>query len=91
MIDKSVLQGCKLHVLDGIVTFFHEQSSKYQSDHNENSIFNNEEELEKKIKELRSVEGTTLLHVVFAVKQDQALGREYVNYLKVVLCIPILW
>lgn len=65
------------------MTFFHEQSSKYQLDHNKSSIFNNEEELEKKIKELRSVEGTTLLHVVFAVKQDQALGREYVNYLKV--------
>ena len=80
-----ILKGCKLHVLDGIVNFFHEKSSQYHTnnDNDNNNILQNDEETEKGIKELRSVEGTTLLHVIFAVKQDQALGREYINYLKV--------
>jgi len=32
---------------------------------------------------LRHVEGTVILHVTFAVKQDQQLGREFVSYFKV--------
>lgn len=33
--------------------------------------------------QLRHVEGTVILHVTFAVKQDQQLGREFVLYFKV--------
>lgn len=33
--------------------------------------------------QLRHVEGTVILHVTFAVKQDQQLGREFVSYFKV--------
>ena len=34
---------------------------------------------------LRQTEGTVILHVMFAVKMDQDLGREFVKYLKVSL------
>ena len=32
---------------------------------------------------LRHTEGTVILHISFAVKQDQELGREFVKCLKV--------
>jgi len=37
--------------------------------------------------QLRHVEGTVILHVTFAVKQDQQLGREFVSYFKVCLLL----
>ena len=33
--------------------------------------------------QLRHVEGTVILHVTFAMKQDQELGRELIKFLKV--------
>ena len=33
--------------------------------------------------QLRHMEGTVILHITFAVKQDQDLGKEFVKYLKV--------
>ena len=32
---------------------------------------------------LRHTEGTVILHISFAVKQDQELGREFIKLLKV--------
>ena len=39
---------------------------------------------------LRHVEGTVILHVTFAVKQDQQLGREFVSYFKVSTALFLL-
>ena len=72
-----------MDVLDGIITFFHQQSEKLSAAEEQHAILRDEEELETNKKELLSVEGTSLLHVMFAVKQDQSLGREFVKYLKV--------
>lgn len=33
--------------------------------------------------QLRHMEGTVVLHISFAVKQDQDLGKEFIKYLKV--------
>ena len=33
--------------------------------------------------QLRHTEGNVILHITFAVKQDQQLGKEFVKYLKV--------
>ena len=33
--------------------------------------------------QLRHMEGTVILHITFAVKQDQDLGKEFIKYLKV--------
>ena len=35
--------------------------------------------------QLHHVEGTVILHVTFAIKQDQDLGREFVKYFKVII------
>ena len=40
--------------------------------------------------QLRHVEGTVILHVTFAVKQVQQLGREFVAYFKVSLSLVVL-
>jgi hypothetical protein len=36
--------------------------------------------------QLHHVEGTVILHITLAVKQDQQLGREFIKYFKVVSC-----
>jgi hypothetical protein len=33
--------------------------------------------------QLHHTEGTVILHITFAVKQDQQLGREFIKYYKV--------
>ena len=38
---------------------------------------------EPDIEVLRHTEGTVILHISFAVKQDQELGREFIKLLKV--------
>lgn len=40
--------------------------------------------------QLRHMEGTVILHITFAAKQDQDLGKEFIKYLKV-QCIQELW
>lgn len=82
-------------VLDGILTFFSEKINKINrsnsnEEHAEIHSFlrdnddNGDADGENNLKELRAVEGTTLLHVIFAVRRDQELGREFVKYLKVI-------
>ena len=66
-----------------MVTFFHNQSNKTTSEELAHSFLEDDSGGED-TEDLRSVEGTSLLHVMFAVRQDQALGREFVKYLKVI-------
>ena len=35
------------------------------------------------VDQLAVVEGTIILHITFAIKQDQELGRQFIKYLKV--------
>lgn len=35
---------------------------------------------------LRQAKGTIILHITFAIKQDQDLGRAFLKYLKVCIC-----
>ena len=35
--------------------------------------------------QLRHMEGTIILHMTFAVKQDQDLGKEFLKYMKVIM------
>ena len=39
--------------------------------------------------QLKSAEGTVLLHIFFAVKQNQELGRIFIKYIRV--CWLIIW
>lgn len=36
--------------------------------------------------QLRHVEGTAILHIVFAIRLDHELGREFLKSLKVNIC-----
>ena len=47
-------------------------------------IFHRDEELQGiSTDQLRHTEGNVILHITFAIKQDQQLGKEFVKYLKV--------
>uniref|UniRef100_A0A8C8IAX4 FA complementation group I n=1 Tax=Oncorhynchus tshawytscha TaxID=74940 RepID=A0A8C8IAX4_ONCTS len=61
-------KGCKKQVLEGIISYFKEQDLL--------SI------MTPIIQNLRHVEGTAILHIVFAVRLDQELGREFLKSVK---------
>nr|XP_014340362.1 PREDICTED: Fanconi anemia group I protein [Latimeria chalumnae] len=75
-------KGGKKRVLEGIIAFFSQQDEKQKEEQKDS------ESLEVEIAsvprdQLHHVEGTVILHVVFAVKLDHELGRELVKYMKV--------
>ncbi|XP_064422091.1 Fanconi anemia group I protein [Latimeria chalumnae] len=74
-------KGGKKRVLEGIIAFFSQQDEKQKEEQKDS------ESLEVEIAsvprdQLHHVEGTVILHVVFAVKLDHELGRELVKYMK---------
>ncbi|XP_037538637.1 Fanconi anemia group I protein isoform X2 [Nematolebias whitei] len=75
-------KGCKKRVLDGIVGYFKEQDLHQEEEekHGEN--------LDLEVQsipqdQLRHVEGTVILHIVFAIRLDHELGREFLKSFKV--------
>uniref|UniRef100_A0AAY4B2Z3 FA complementation group I n=1 Tax=Denticeps clupeoides TaxID=299321 RepID=A0AAY4B2Z3_9TELE len=78
-------KGCKKIVLDGIIMYFKEQDDRHEDEQK------NGENMDVEVQsvpqdQLRHVEGTVILHVVFAVQLDHELGRELLKTLKVILC-----
>ncbi|XP_041370521.1 Fanconi anemia group I protein-like [Gigantopelta aegis] len=73
-------KGHKQLVLEGISKFFiaHDNSSRQKMNSDSEDLMCEDLGVEC----LRQTEGTVILHVMFAVKQDQDLGREFVKYLK---------
>uniref|UniRef100_A0A2K5MTT3 FA complementation group I n=1 Tax=Cercocebus atys TaxID=9531 RepID=A0A2K5MTT3_CERAT len=73
-------KGSRKSVLEGIIAFF----SALDKQHNEEQTG---DELLDVVTvpsgELRHVEGTIILHIVFAIKLDYELGRELLKHLKV--------
>ncbi|KAM6961339.1 Fanconi anemia group I protein [Aplochiton taeniatus] len=74
-------KGCKKQVLDGIVSYFNEQDLRQKEEQKDG------ESMDLEIQsipqdQLRHVEGTTILHIVFAVRLDHELGREFLKSLK---------
>ncbi|CAH2274239.1 Fanconi anemia group I isoform X1 [Pelobates cultripes] len=74
-------KGCKKNILEGIVTCFNDLDQK-QAEEQKNAQCLDLEEATIPPDQLRHVEGTIILHIVFAIKLDQELGRELVKYLK---------
>ncbi|KAK3095680.1 hypothetical protein FSP39_017526 [Pinctada imbricata] len=75
-------KGHKKLVLEGITEFFVEQDKAYQ---NKSTTECSEDLLEgenSSVETLKQTEGTVILHISFAVKQDQELGREFIKFLK---------
>ncbi|XP_021502715.1 Fanconi anemia group I protein isoform X1 [Meriones unguiculatus] len=72
-------KGSRRSVLDGIIAFFREldkQQSKEQSSDELSEL------VTATADELHHVEGTVILHIVFAIKLDCELGRELLKHLK---------
>ncbi|XP_077327370.1 Fanconi anemia group I protein [Lithobates pipiens] len=71
-------KGSKRTILEGIITVFNDLDQKLmQEAKNDDSIDLDDSTIPKE--QLRQVEGTIILHIVFAIKFDQDLGRELVK------------
>ncbi|KAM4677003.1 Fanconi anemia group I protein [Discoglossus pictus] len=74
-------KGSKKNILEGIILFFNSLDQK-QMGEQENTESLELEDATIPQDQLRHVEGTIILHIVYAIKLDQDLGRELVKYLK---------
>lgn len=71
-------KGHKQVVLEGVTSFFNKLD---ETCHREDKDASSEVQTVSK-DQLRHMEGTVILHITFAVKQDQELGKEFIKYLK---------
>ncbi|XP_029008598.1 Fanconi anemia group I protein [Betta splendens] len=74
-------KGCKKIILDGIIGYFKEQDLRQDEEQKHG------ESLDLEVQsipqdQLRHVEGTVILHVVFAIRLDHELGREFLKNFK---------
>ncbi|KAL7401956.1 hypothetical protein ABVT39_007309 [Epinephelus coioides] len=74
-------KGCKKQVLDGIISYFKEQDVRQEEEEKHG------ESLDLEVQsipqdQLRHVEGTAILHIVFAIRLDHELGREFLKSFK---------
>ncbi|XP_068458820.1 Fanconi anemia group I protein isoform X2 [Clinocottus analis] len=74
-------KGCKKQVLDGIICYFKEQDICQEEEQKHG------ESLDLEVQsipqdQLRHVEGTAILHIVFAIRLDHELGREFLKSFK---------
>ncbi|XP_073239367.1 Fanconi anemia group I protein-like [Porites lutea] len=71
-------KGHKPLILEGVTSFFNNLDETCRKENKEDSS-----EVQTMSKDqLRHMEGTVVLHITFAVKQDQDLGKEFIKYLK---------
>ncbi|XP_036431780.1 Fanconi anemia group I protein [Colossoma macropomum] len=75
-------KGCKKLVLEGIIEYFREQDVRQKEEQKEGESMDVEVQTIPQ-DQLRHVEGTTILHIVFAIRLDHELGREFLKSLKV--------
>ncbi|KAF6735606.1 Fanconi anemia group I protein [Oryzias melastigma] len=74
-------KGSKKQVLDGIINYFKEQDIRQEEEQNCG------EDMDLEVQsipqdQLRHVEGTVILHMVFAIRLDHELGREFLKSFK---------
>uniref|UniRef100_A0A6Q2Z3W9 FA complementation group I n=1 Tax=Esox lucius TaxID=8010 RepID=A0A6Q2Z3W9_ESOLU len=74
-------KGCKKQVLEGIISYFTEQDLRQKEEQNNGEISDLEVQSVPE-DQLRHVEGTAILHIVFAMRLDHELGREFLKSLK---------
>ncbi|KAM5291788.1 Fanconi anemia group I protein [Ctenodactylus gundi] len=73
-------KGCRKSVLDGVIAFFSELDKKHSEEQSGDDLL---DLVTVPSGELRHVEGTVILHIVFAIKLDCELGKELLKLLKV--------
>ncbi|KAL0968448.1 hypothetical protein UPYG_G00266970 [Umbra pygmaea] len=74
-------KGCKKQVLDGIIRYFKEQDVRQKDEQKDGETMDLEVQSIPE-DQLRHVEGTAILHIVFAMRLDHDLGRELLKSLK---------
>ncbi|XP_052619043.1 Fanconi anemia group I protein [Peromyscus californicus insignis] len=72
-------KGSRRSVLDGIIAFFSELDKQHSEEQSGDEL---SELVTAPADELYHVEGTVILHIVFAIKLDCELGRELLKHLK---------
>ncbi|XP_052016219.1 Fanconi anemia group I protein isoform X1 [Apodemus sylvaticus] len=72
-------KGSRRNVLDGIIAFFRELDKQHSEEQSDDEL---SELAAAPADELHHVEGTIILHIVFAIKLDCELGRELLKHLK---------
>ncbi|KAL2094144.1 hypothetical protein ACEWY4_011456 [Coilia grayii] len=80
-------KGCKKQILEGVIRYFKQQDEQQKSEQKEG------ENLDVEVQsipqdQLRHVEGTAILHIVFAVRLDHELGKEFLKTIKASLGEP---
>uniref|UniRef100_A0A3Q3C1A7 FA complementation group I n=1 Tax=Haplochromis burtoni TaxID=8153 RepID=A0A3Q3C1A7_HAPBU len=75
-------KGCKKQVLDGIVGYFKEQDTRQEEEQKHGDSLDLEVQSIPQ-DQLRHVEGTAILHIVFAIRLDHELAREFLKGFKV--------
>ncbi|KAM4619355.1 Fanconi anemia group I protein [Polymixia lowei] len=74
-------KGCKKQVLDGIINYFNEQDLRQKEELKDGEGIDLEVQSIPQ-DQLRHVEGTAILHIVFAIRLDHELGREFLKSFK---------
>ncbi|XP_029411826.1 Fanconi anemia group I protein isoform X2 [Nannospalax galili] len=72
-------KGSRKSVLDGIIAFFSELEKQHREEQSGDELL---DLVTVPTDELYHVEGTIILHIVFAIKLDCELGRELLKHLK---------
>ncbi|KAL1774297.1 Fanconi anemia group I protein [Sigmodon hispidus] len=72
-------KGSRRNVLNGIIAFFSELDKQHSKEQSGDELL---ELVTAPADELYHVEGTIILHIVFAIKLDCELGRELLKHLK---------
>ncbi|KAK9764538.1 hypothetical protein K7432_007870 [Basidiobolus ranarum] len=66
-------KGCKRLIIEGITYYFNQLDRKHTSVENDRNL---------SFAQLSHMEGTVILHICFAIKQDQDLGSEFLKFVK---------
>ncbi|XP_028264400.1 Fanconi anemia group I protein isoform X2 [Parambassis ranga] len=74
-------KGCKKQILDGIISYFKEQDVRQEEEQKHGECLDLEVQSIPQ-DQLRHVEGTAILHIVFAIRLDHELGREFLKSFK---------
>ncbi|KAM9586227.1 Fanconi anemia group I protein isoform 2-T2 [Trichechus inunguis] len=72
-------KGSRKRVLEGIMAFFNELDKQHNEEQSGDELL---DLVTVPSGELRHVEGTIILHIVFAIKLDRDLGRELLKHVK---------
>ncbi|KAK3595809.1 hypothetical protein CHS0354_014625 [Potamilus streckersoni] len=75
-------KGHKRKVLEGIISHFVEMDKIHKPSQQQECSEDLLDDEQSNVETLRHTEGTVILHISFAVMQDQELGKEYVKILK---------